>query len=325
MKNKKFFRLILVIVFLGVIGLLGLLESRPILAYDEIDVRDGGTITGRVTLKGPIPPARVFSLVAYPFGSFCKRISDGEGNVLLEEFYVSSEGGLKDVVVAVQQVKKGKPFPHINAKWVAEDCMFHPAEATFDEKYVKDKDGRMHHEHPLVTVVEDHQPIAVQNLDPIVHNTQVYQNEKGNIILNVPLPPVGTPNAKRGGGILNFGKGKRTFQLICGAHEFMQSFGYVVDNPYYAKTKKEGDFTIDRLPPGTYKITASYPHIKPIEKEITVKANGILNLDFEFDSTQVQRPIYESQKQFRIRPEAHPQDHLMHNSPFRQRPPSPSQ
>ena len=196
--------------------------------------------------------------------------------------------------------------------------MFHPAEASFDEKYVLDSDGKRHHEHPLVSVVENHQSISVQNLDPVAHNTQVYQNQKGNIILNMPLPP----GEQDGGGILHFEKGKYTFQMICGAHEFMQAWGFVVDNPYYAKTKREGDFTIDRLPPGTYKVTAWYPHMDLIEKEVTVTANGRVNLDFEFDATQVHRPAYESQAQFRIRPESRPHEHLMHGAPFRQRPPS---
>ena len=315
MKHRFYFSFVLGFVFLGAVLLL---ENRFLFAYDEVDVRNGGTISGRVILKGTVPPPRVFSLVMYPFGSFCKRISNGDGIVFVEEFYVGDSGGLRDVVVAVRGVKQGKPFPRINPKWVAEDCMFHPADATFDEKYVLNKNGSRHHEHPLVTVVEDHQPIVVQNLDPVIHNTQVYQSEKGNIILNVPLP-VG---AQDGGGMIHFGKGKQIFQMICGAHEFMQSWGFKVDNPYYAKTKKDGDFIIDRLWPGTYTITAWYPHMEPIEKKVTVTANGTVNLDFEFDAKQVVRPIYESQKQFRIGPEALPNEHLMHHSPFLQRPPS---
>jgi hypothetical protein len=319
MKKISFFRFFLAFIFLSAIVFL---ENSPLSAYDEIDVQNGGKITGRVVLKGTVPAPRIFSLVLYPFSSFCKGISDGDGNVLVEEFYVSAFGGLKDAVVAVQQVKKGKPFARINPKWVAEDCMFHPAEATFDEKYVKDADGQRHHEHPLVSVVENGQMIAVENLDPVAHNTQIYQTGKGNIILNVPLPPVGTPDAKNGGGILNFSEGKKIFQMICGAHEFMQSWGFAVDNPYYAKTKRDGDFTIDRLPPGTYRVTAWYPHIKPVEKEITVKANETVDLNFEFDSKQVERPLYESQAKFRIGPDALPNEHLRHHSPFRQRPPS---
>jgi len=315
LKTSIFLRLFFVAVVAG--AAFSLEEVPQLLAYEEIDVSNGGKITGKVTLKGAIPPARVFPLVLYPFGPFCKKISDGEGNVILEEFYVDSQGGLKDTVVAVQQVKKGKPFPHINSKWVTEDCMFHPKEASFDEKYVKDPDGQVHHEHPLVTVIENHQSIGVQNVDPIIHNIQVYQGERGNIILNLPL----APEERNSGGILKFEKGKRIAQMICGMHEFMQSWGFVVDNPYYANTKRDGRFTIDRLPPGNYWVTAWHPHMKPLEKQITVTANGTVNLDFEFDSKQVKRPIYETQKQFRIGPDALPNAHLKHQSPFRQHAP----
>lgn len=104
---KRFYRLSLGVLFLGLAGLSGIPMA---FGYEEMDVKGGGTLIGRVTLKGEIPPPRVFPLVLYPFGAFCKRISDGQGNVLLEEFYVGTDGGLKDSVVAVEQVKKGKPF-----------------------------------------------------------------------------------------------------------------------------------------------------------------------------------------------------------------------
>lgn len=282
-------------VLLGLVGLLGI--SAPS-EYQEIPVQDGGIITGKVSLKGAIPVPRVFPLVLYPFGPFCKRISDGQGNVRLLEFAVNSTGGLKDAIVAVQQVKRGKPFPPIKNDFVTVDCMFHPADVLDSEQYSTGSGGKLHHAHPLVTVVENHQPVSIVNRDPVIHNAQFFQSEKGNIVLNFPLPVSTSPR----GGTLNLDKGKRITQLICGMHEFMQSWGFVVDNPYYAKTKKEGEFIIDKLPPGTYKVTAWHPHLKIIEKEVTVPANGNVVLNFEFDSSEVQRPIYESQRDFRIGP-----------------------
>lgn len=278
-----------------------------VFGYEEIDISDGGAIQGKVILKGPIPEPRVFPLVLYPFGPFCKKISDGEGNVRLQEFIVGKGGELGDAVVAVQQIKKGKPFQPIQTNFEAVDCMFHPADVPDDEQYSLDSEGRLHHEHPNVTVLENHRQISMVNKDPIVHNIQVFQNEKGNIILNVPLPP----HAKEAGGVLNFAEGKRISQMICGMHEFMQSWGFVVDNPYYTKTKKDGVFTIDKLPPGTYKVTAWHPHFKVVEKEITVPAKGTVSLNFEFDSKEVQRPIYETQKDRRISP-ATPDSHKLH-------------
>jgi len=293
------------------IALLALVEMgtfsryRPAFAYEEADTSNGGTIVGKVVLKGDVPEPRIFPLVLYPFGPFCKKISDGQGNVRLKEFIVGKGGGLGDAVVAVQKVEKGKPFTPIQTNFVAVDCMFHPADVADDEQF-SIMEGKLHHEHPNVTVLENHRRISMVNRDPIIHNIQVFQNEKGNIILNVPL----APEAKDAGGMLNFARGKRISQMICGMHEFMQSWGFVVDNPYYTKTKKDGLFSIDKLPPGTYKVTAWHPHFKVVEKEITVPAKGKVNLDFEFDSEEVKRALYETQEERRISP-ATPHDHML--------------
>ena len=285
--------------------IMGFSVDPVVLGYDTIPVKNGGTITGKVILKGPIPEPRVFPVVLYPFGSFCKKVSDGQGNIRLEEFIVGAGDGMQDAIIAVQQVKAGKPFAPIKTELVAVDCMFHPAEVSSEEQF-QVKDGKLRHAHPLVTVLQNDRPISVVNKDPIIHNGQVFQSERGNIILNFPLPVSDEPR----GGILHFEPGKRISEMICGMHEFMQSWGFVVDNPYYAKTKRDGEYGIDQLPPGTYKVTAWHPHLKLIEREVTVTENGTVSLDFEFDAKTVVRPSYESQEKFRIGPEAKPHDHL---------------
>jgi hypothetical protein len=300
----------------GVIELvlaLGLVVAMPAtdgLAYQEVTVQDGGAIEGRVVLDGPVPEPRVFPLVLYPFGPFCKRISDGQGNVLLQEFLVDPDQGLQDAVVVVQRVKQGKPFPPIKNEYVAIDCMFHPADVPQNEQYIVTEKGRLTHAHPVVAILQNHQPISVVNKDPIIHNGQIFQSERGNIILNFPLPVSTEPR----GGPLHFEPGRRIAQMICGMHEFMQSWGFMVDNPYYARTKRDGRFTIEGLPPGTYQVLAWHPHLKPVEQTVTVRAGQTAPMDFAFDSRQVVRPHYESQEKFRIGPEARPQEHL-HGGP----------
>lgn len=278
----------------------------PSYAYDEMEVRNGGTLIGKVTLNGPKPPVRVFPLVLYPFGPFCKLISDGEGNVIVQEFIVGAGGGMQDAVVAVVDVKKGKPFPPIRPQFVAENCMFHPLDIPPSDHTYLDKEGRTRHEHPLVRVIQNNQPISVINRDPVLHNGQLFQSERGNIILNFPLPVSNEPR----GGVIRLDPGKRIIQMICGMHEFMQSWMFSVDNPYYAMTRKDGDFNIDRLPPGHYRVIAWHPQLKPIEKEITVSADETIVLNFEFDAATVRRPEYERQEKFRIGPEALPHEHL---------------
>lgn len=298
--------------------LVGFLWYPNVYAYEEVDVSQGGSISGKITLRGEKPSVRVFALVLYPFGPFCKKISDGEGNVRLKEFIVAKDGGLWEAVVAVKNVKNGKPYRPQIADFVATDCMFHPADVADNEMFLIDEEGQLRHEHPNVAILHNHQKMNMINRDPIIHNIQVFQNEKGNIILNTPLPPAKkvkpdvepvayTPR----GGVLHFKRGKRISQMICGMHEFMQSWGFVVDNPYYAKTAKDGTYTIDGLLPGTYTVGIWHPQFKVFEKEVTVEAGKIARLDFAFNADLVRRPEYEKQKQFRISP-ATPEDHKLH-------------
>jgi len=286
---------------------LSLAVAEPSYAYEEVDVRDAGSIIGRITLKGAIPEPRIFSLVLYPFGSFCKKISDGRGNIVLQEFIVGERGGLWEAVIAVQKVDKGKPFPAIQSEFVAVDCMFHPVDVAASEQFFMDEHGQMHHDHPNVAILENHQPISMVNKDPIIHNIQVYQNERGNVILNRPLP---VSNEPRGGG-LHFLKGMRISQMICGMHEFMQSWGFIVDNPYYAKSAKDGRYIIDGLLPGTYTVSIWHPHYKVVDQVISVRPRQQTTLNFEFDAAKVRRPLYETQKHFRMET-ATPEDHRLH-------------
>ena len=276
-------------------------------AYEAGEVANGGTITGKVTLRGPTPEPRAIPMVLYPFGDFCKKISNGEGVVLLREFNVDGAGGLQDAVAAVQGVVRGKSFRYRDTELVTVNCMFHPLEVPENEQF-EVQDGRLVHVHPLVTVMRNHAQLYVTNRDPIDHAAQVYQPEKGNRVLSFPVPV-----AFRGpsSGYVELEAGRRIVQIICEMHEYMQTWAWVVDNPYFARTKKDGSFTIDKLPPGTYKVTVWHPHLKPIEKIVTVPADGAVPLDFEFDAAQVVRPIYETQKQFRITPERDPTVDLM--------------
>jgi hypothetical protein len=261
------------LIFLGIVASRGTAAASD---YEEVVMTNGGTLTGRITLKGPVPGPLVFPLELYPFGTYCgknKKISDGQGNVRISEFEVSQDGGLKDVVIAVQGVSRGKPFKPVMASLEAKGCEFLP----------------------FVSIVQNHGQFTMKNEDPVLHNSQLYQAEKGNVILNVPVPPNSTDTHT-----INFERNKRIYKMICGMHEFMQTWGYAVDNPYYALTDENGLFTIDGVPPGTYRVVVWRPHFKPVTRKITIESNGITSLALEFDSSTVKRPHYETQEKFRI-------------------------
>jgi hypothetical protein len=245
-------------------------------AYQEIPVASGGTLKGRVSLIGAPPPSRIFHMVFSPNITFCTRISDGKGNRLLKEFRVSADGGFQDVVVAVVGVEKGKRFdytPQINL----ENCRIGP----------------------FVTPVRNHSTFTIVNKDPVVHDIQAYtiKDPYAFGMFNKPMLPESTASKN-----IVLRKDHYLFKTQCGVHDFMQSWGMAVGNPYFAVTGPEGDFTISDLPPGTYDVVAWHPQMQVQTKQVTVAANGEADLTFEFDSSEVDIPLHDLQTGYRLQP-----------------------
>ena len=247
-------------------------------AYQEMEVSNGGSIQGKVTLTGKMPYPRIYHLVLFPNIDMCAEIdTDDEMNRVLEDFKVSPDGGLKDVVVTLEHVDAGKPFNKEPINITAENCKFLPD----------------------VNVIRQGESFKIDNMDAVMHNSQVYQKERGKILLNIPIPAEEVSDGK-----ITFKKKFKIMQMICGMHEFMQTWGYRVQNPYYAQTKIDGNFKIDNIPPGEYKVTAWHYLIKRQSQKVKIAAGETFDLNFEFDADKVIRPFYETIKSGRIKKDA---------------------
>ena len=252
--------------------------SIPGWAYQEIEVKNGGTIQGKATLVGKMPFPRIYHLILFPNIDMCAEVdTDDEMNRVLDDFKVSPDGGLKDVVVTIQQVDAGKPFNKKPIDIVAENCKFLPD----------------------VSIIRQGETFKVDNLDAVMHNSQVYQKERGKILLNIPIPAEEVSEGK-----ITFKKKYKIMQMICGMHEFMQTWGYRVQNPYYSQTKIDGNFKIDNVPPGEYKLTAWHYLMKKQTQKIKIAAGETVDLSFVFNADKVVRPFYETMKSGRIKKDA---------------------
>jgi hypothetical protein len=259
--------------------LVGLLVS-PAQAYQEIEVKNGGTIRGKAVLSGEMPEKRVYHLVLFPNIEMCSQIdTDDEKNRVLDDFKVNGDGGLQDVVVTLENVEAGKPFENKPIQILSQHCKFTPD----------------------VNVIQQGGSFTVNNIDTVMHNSQVYQSERGKIILNIPIP---AEEISR--GIVTFQKDYKIFQMICGMHEFMQTWGFRVQNPYYFITGADGAFKIENIPPGDYVINAWHYLMKTRSEKIHVSENGVVDVNFDFNVQEVVRPLYETIKSGRIKKEARP-------------------
>jgi hypothetical protein len=242
--------------------------------YEEVPVASGGTLGGKVVLKGTPPPARIFHLIFSPNIDFCGRISDGKGNRLLREFKVSEDGGLQDVVVAVVGVEKGKKFDY-TPELTIENCRIAP----------------------FVTAIRNREKIVLNNKDSIAHDIQGYTLKDAYTfaMFNKPLTPESSATKE-----VRFRKDHYVFRTQCGVHDYMQSWGFAIGNPYFAVTGPDGTFQIADLPPGDYHVIAWHPHMAIQAKQITVPENGKVPLSFQFDASEVEIPLHDLQKNYRL-------------------------
>jgi hypothetical protein len=266
------------------------LGAGSLQAYEVADVPQGGTITGLVTLTGPEPAPKAYNLVTFPDPEYCGRISNGNGWRLLRDFTVDKtdgHDGLKDVVVFLEGIEAGKPFGLSVPRVEARDCQFMP----------------------FVTVVRDHHAVEVVNMDPVMHDVQAYETsyELGaRVLFNSPLPM--NPHHQRGNlhathrhlpgksmlEPVRLSKGRRIFVMQCGFHAFMESWAIAVSNPYYDITGPSGTFTIENIPPGTYRLVAWHPQTGPLQQQmVTVDPNGLTRVSVSLQAPSGRRTAYQ--------------------------------
>ncbi len=69
--------------------------------------------------------------------------------------------------------------------------------------------------------------------------------------------------------------------LLCNVHPEMEAYVIVLQNPYYAVTDKDGNFTIKNVPAGKYILKVWNEKLKAGSQEITVTAGGKSDIKFE--------------------------------------------
>jgi hypothetical protein len=214
----------------------------PASGYEVAPVTDGGTIKGKVTYLGTVPTKKI---IPSKDQETCGQMREEP------EIVVAPDKGVKDAVVYLKGVQKGKALskPTKKPEIVNHKCNFEPHVQAF----------------PVGTVV-------VVNSDPVMHNTHAFQG-KGTVF-NVALPVKGQriekPLTKPG-----------VTRVECDTHGWMLAWIYAADNPYYAVTAKDGTFTITDVPPGSYTLVAWQESTGEMELPVTVNAKQAVQLPIE--------------------------------------------
>ncbi len=134
---------------------------------------------------------------------------------------------------------------------------------------------------PRVFAVREGTTLDVKNSSPVSHNVN-FKSELESF--NETVPPGKTKTTKP----LKADNALITFE--CNIHPWMKGIGMVFDHPYFAVTDDAGNFTLDKVPAGKWRLV--YRHEKGYHKgrdgrfgfTVEVKAgdNTLPPLEFEF-------------------------------------------
>jgi plastocyanin len=184
----------------------------------------GATIKGTVKFEGKAPPARPIQMTADPIcaakhatePAVDERLVLGEGQTLGNVFVYVKEG----------LPKQEWPMPTEPLILTQEGCMYTPR----------------------VFGVRPGQEIKILNPDGTLHN--VHAMPTVNQPFNIAMPQFKTESSAK------FDTTEFMFPIKCDVHPWMTAHCAVMEHNFYDTTEKDGAFTIEGLPAGTYTIEA---------------------------------------------------------------------
>ncbi len=228
--------------------------AAPVYAakYKEIDVSNGGAISGKVAAGSAKAETKSYTISKDP--QIC-----GEGTRDVPFVRVNGDA-VVDAVVYLDKVKEGKAFPDElkTLKINQEKCTFTP----------------------FLSVMANGGELTAVNADDTLHNIHTYEqiNKARRTLLNVSQPKKGDVLTKK----VKMRKGVG-MKVECDAHDFMHAFVFVAKNPYYAVVDDNGGFQIGDIPPGKYKVNVWHGLLGIVKGgEIEVTAGGDTKIDLSF-------------------------------------------
>ncbi len=242
--------------------------SQAAAKYKEVEVSDGGSVTGKVSFEGALPEDAVDLITITKNPEVCDKDPDHPG--AREIVWVDVEdGALRGVFVFIDKIKEGK-------KW---------AEPEGGNYVILQKGCRFR---PWAQVVR-RGPIVIRHSDGegVLHNINTREligvEKKKKKVVKRTMFNFGQPDP---GDIMEEIKPRRSSYIAinCEAHNFM--FGYMMapTHPYAVVVAEDGTYSIDGIPPGTYTVKAWHPRFGVQKAKLEVPANGAASADFTFSN-----------------------------------------
>jgi len=122
---------------------------------------------------------------------------------------------------------------------------------------------------PHVLAVRRGSTVDFPNVDPVFHNVFSLSSAR---TFDLGRYPKGTSKSVR------FDR-PGTVQVFCHMHSDMSAVVLVLDNPFFTVPAPPGQYAIEGVPPGEYRLVAWHERIKPIVRRVRVQAGQTTVLD----------------------------------------------
>ena len=246
--------------------------TAPYLFYDL--AFGGGSVKGKVTFEGELPPAEKFVFESFPNSKFCGKhpdVTDEGRRRVINPIEIGKDKGLKHAIVYLQDLQ--------DKQWMK----------NFEQTQI---DIRLCDFLPLTAVVVNGKNIRVVNHDAdsddpkaakgVAHTVRAYEvlNPRSKPLFSVGLPIKGSELNKP--VKMNMWKKGSIIRLTCEQHEWMRGFLLPVQNSFYAVVNHEGAFSIDNIPPGSHILSAWHPKLGKVEQTIEVSEGDSVEINFNF-------------------------------------------
>jgi plastocyanin len=216
--------------------------------YKAMAVNNGGTINGVVKFEGDVPEKKALEItkdqkVCGVEEKFDESLVVGEGNAL------------KNTIVYLIDISEGKDFDK-------------EAKLEIDQKGCKFT--------PHVQIVPVGARLTMLNFDKIMHNVHIFSDINKSV--NKPQA-----KSRRKMPLKAVKKVEGPVSVKCDVHGWMSAWISYVPHPYFAVTNEKGEFTLEDVPAGEYKLgywheTCGTNNKAPVA--VTVEAGGTVAQDF---------------------------------------------
>ncbi|MGH8712873.1 MAG: carboxypeptidase regulatory-like domain-containing protein [Casimicrobiaceae bacterium] len=194
---------------------------------------DAGSIKGTVVLAGPVPAQ--------------KKV-----DITIDQYVCGTEKDAGDLIVSPRKELR-------NAVVWIENPPADGAAPTAPPKVAMDQNGCVFV--PRVVIVPAGGTVDFLNSDRLLHN--IHATPKLNVSFNRTQPKDRTIP-------VTFAK-PEIVRINCDLHSWMVGWVVVAAHPYYAMTGADGQFSFDKLPPGSYKLHIWHERLGTAQATVTVR------------------------------------------------------